>query len=412
MGLGPSTKMTSLFHFDCPVVKELLQHPDVDVPGVIIAGVSENYLEKVFTAQRVGDLLDALKPDGVIVVTDAWGNHHVDFVSVIEEAGRRNLPSVGMSFFGLQGRLVYTSDYLETLIDLNKGTMGYESCVVGENHLSILDAHKAVSILKNKIAKKKVAVSGPSTYSHRPELTRKYFSIKTVFFGEETRIDQEKLIMTQEVPDISTYQKWIEKVDVSLIPPNQRDQSVHSNLDFFPIACKAAGALGEGITHVLQGVTAMITGVEQNSHFEPANIGSSEGILAEQVVFGTAGTPGENDTIIQINFLFKEGQGRTKEGIRAPHKIADLIINNVRLELKENDTEPIRIEKYDCKPEKAVQKIVLIKSVSGLGNMYETAVFPNQPGGYIGSYSTMDFMNMPVVVSVNQIVDGVIHSLL
>ncbi len=53
--------------------------------GVIITGVSENYLEKVFTAQRVGDLLDALKPDGVIVVTDAWGNHHVDFVRVIEE---------------------------------------------------------------------------------------------------------------------------------------------------------------------------------------------------------------------------------------------------------------------------------------------------------------------------------------
>ncbi len=110
--------------------------------------------------------------------------------------------------------------------------------------------------------------------------------------------------------------------------------------------------------------------MEQNSHFEPANIGSSEGILAEQVVFRTAGTPGENDTIIQINFLFKEGQGRTKEGIRAAHKIADLIINKVRLELKENDTEPIRIEKYVCKPEKAVQRIVLIKIVSGLGNMY------------------------------------------
>jgi hypothetical protein len=39
-------------------------------------------------------------------------------------------------------------------------------------------------------------------------------------------------------------------------------------------------------------------------------------------------------------------------------------------------------------------------------------MFPNQPAGYVGTYSTMDFMNMPVVVSGNQVLDGVIHSLL
>lgn len=54
MGLGPSTKMTSLFHFNCPVVKEVVRDPDVDLSGVIVAGVSENYLEKMFTAHRVG----------------------------------------------------------------------------------------------------------------------------------------------------------------------------------------------------------------------------------------------------------------------------------------------------------------------------------------------------------------------
>ncbi|MGG5314677.1 glycine/sarcosine/betaine reductase component B subunit [Enterococcus sp. AZ072] len=412
MGLGPSTKMTSLFHFNCPVVKELMKHPDVEVPGVIVAGVSENYLEKVFTAQRVGDLLDSLKPDGVIVVTDAWGNHHIDFVSVIEEVGRRGLPSVGMSFFGLQGRLVYTSEYLDTLIDLNKGTTGYESCIIGENHLSKLDAYKAVSILKNKIAKKKSSGHYHSEYSHKPDFTRKFFSIQEVEFGDQTMIDGEKLMLTQELPDLSTYQEWIEKVEVSLIRPDERDQFVHSNLDFFPVACKVDGVLGEGITHVIQGVTAMITGVEQSSHFEPANIGSSEGTLAEQVALGTPGTPGENDTIIQIDFLFKEGQARTKEGIRVAHKIADQIINQIRSELKKIETEPTRVEKYTQDHEAASQKIVLVKSVSGLGNMYETALFPSEPSGYIGAYSTMDFMNMPVVVSTNQVLDGVIHSLL
>ncbi|WP_288227392.1 glycine/sarcosine/betaine reductase component B subunit, partial [uncultured Enterococcus sp.] len=270
MGLGPSTKMTSLFHFNCPVVKEVVRDSDVDLSGVIVAGVSENYLEKMFTAHRVGDLFDALKPDGVIVITDAWGNHHLDFVQVIEEAGKRGIPSVGMSFFGLQGRLVYTSDYLETLIDLNKGTTGYESCVVGENHLSQLDAYKAVAILKNKLGKKaKNATS--SVYSHQTELTRNYFLLQKVVFGEETKIEGETLWVKKQSPSIGAFSEWIENVEISLIPPTARERRIHSNLDFSPIACKKTGVLGEGVTHILQGVTVMVTGVEQGSRFEPVS---------------------------------------------------------------------------------------------------------------------------------------------
>ncbi|SET19487.1 Glycine/sarcosine/betaine reductase component B subunits [Enterococcus malodoratus] len=411
MGLGPSTKMTSLFHFNCPIVRELLKHSDIEVPGVIVAGVSENYLEKVFTAQRVGNLLDALKPDGVIVVTDAWGNHHVDFVSVIEEVGKRGIPSVGMGFFGLQGRLVYTSEYLETLIDLNKGTTGYESCVIGENNLSELDAHKAVAILKNKISKKKDYGTCQSIYPHKRGLTRKFFTIEEVVWGDQTKIEGDRLIVKKNLPDFSAYERWIEKVEVILIRSGERGRFVNSNLDFFPIASKVDNSLGEGITHVIQGVAAMITGVEKTSHFQPANIGSSEGILSEQVEFNTAGTPRMNDTIINIDLLFKEGEGRTRDGIRAAHKIADTVINSIRKELKKIEARPVRTEKYNAE-KKTAKKIVLVKSVSGLGNMYETAMFPDQPGGYLGAYSTMDFMNMPVVVTANQVLDGVIHSLI
>lgn len=411
MGLGPSTKMTSLFHFNCPVVKEVVRDPDVDLSGVIVAGVSENYLEKMFTAHRVGDLFDALKPDGVIVITDAWGNHHLDFVQVIEEAGKRGIPSVGMSFFGLQGRLVCTSDYLETLIDLNKGTTGYESCVVGENHLSQLDAYKAVAILKNKLGKK--AKNGTSSvYSHQTELTRNYFSLQKVVFGEETKIEGETLWVKKQSPSIGAFSEWIENVEISLIPPTDRERRIHSNLDFSPIACKKTGVLGEGVTHILHGVTVMVTGVEQGSRFEPANIGSSEGRLTEQVLFDTPGTPGEKDTLLHFDFLFKEGHGRTKEGIRAAHKITDQVVEQIRQELRELDVEPVMTETFRQKDDTPSKKVVVVKSVSGLGNMYETAMFPNQPAGYVGTYSTMDFMNMPVVVSGNQVLDGVIHSLL
>ena len=49
MGLGPSIKMTSLHHYDCPVTKRLLKDPEVDFVGIIENGVSENYDAKVAT---------------------------------------------------------------------------------------------------------------------------------------------------------------------------------------------------------------------------------------------------------------------------------------------------------------------------------------------------------------------------
>jgi hypothetical protein len=316
-----------------------------------------------------------------------------------------------MSFFGLQGRLVYTSDYLETLIDLNKGTTGYESCVVGENHLSQLDAYKAVAILKNKLRKKEKNDTS-SVYYHQTELTRNYFLLQKVVFGEETKIEGETLWVKKQSPSIGAFSEWIENVEISLIPPTARERRIHSNLDFSPIACKKTGVLGEGVTHILQGVTVMVTGVEQGSRFEPANIGSSEGRLTEQVFFDTPGTPEEKDTLLHFDFLFKEGHGRTKEGIRAAHEITDQVVEQIRQELRELDVEPVMTETFRQKDDTPSKKVVVVKSVSGLGNMYETAMFPNQPAGYVGTYSTMDFMNMPVVVSGNQVLDGVIHSLL
>lgn len=412
MGLGPSTKMTTLYHANCPITKELYGRKDVEIPGVIIAGVSENYLEKVFTAKRVGNLVDSMKADGVIVALDGWGNHHIDFVSIIEEVGKRGIPSVGMSFFGLQGRLVFTSDYLDTLIDFNKGTTGYESCIVGENHLSALDAYKAVTILIRKIEKKCGSYLRSCECLNKSKLTQKRFFIDSVEWGKKTSFTDNKLILSNELPDISGFQEWIEKVTVSIIKPNDHDRFVNSNLDFFPIACKSEGAIGEGVTHILDGVIAMITGVEQGSHFQPSNIGSSEGILAEQVIMNTPGTPRETDYLIGIDLLFKEGAGRTKEGIQAAHEIADRVIDPIRKELKEVKRDAEKTVIYQAKPKENQKRIVLVKVVSGLGNMYETVLFPREPAGFIDAYSTMEFSNLPVVVSTNQLLDGVIHSLL
>ncbi|MED9947158.1 MAG: hypothetical protein U0J50_02800 [Peptacetobacter hiranonis] len=57
-------------------------------------------------------------------------------------------------------------------------------------------------------------------------------------------------------------------------------------------------------------------------------------------------------------------------------------------------------------------KVILVKITSGLGNMYDTSVFPFEPCGYIGSTMLRKVNNFPVAISPCQCLDGVIHSLL
>lgn len=58
-----------------------------------------------------------------------------------------------MSFCGVQGAFVVTNKYMDTIVDINKSDEGIETCVVGENSLSLLDAKKALALLKIKMNK-------------------------------------------------------------------------------------------------------------------------------------------------------------------------------------------------------------------------------------------------------------------
>lgn len=156
----------------------------------------------------------------------------------------------------------------------------------------------------------------------------------------------------------------------------------------------------------------MLTGVEDISGFQPSNIGSSEGIFKNQVVLDQAGTPKSTDIILHIDFLFEEGQGRTAEGIMAAHEAADRIVNEIRKVMNDVSNMPYKREEFYDVARPGKKKVVLIKVVSGLGNMYDSSLFPYEPGGYIGSRQMMDIKNMPIYITPNQCRDGAIHSLL
>lgn len=413
MGLGPSTKMTTLHHYRCPITRRLIQEKCLEFSGVIVNGVSERYDDKVFTAKRTGEMAEAMRLQGAIVAIDGWGNHHIDFVQVFEELGKRNIPVVGLSYIGLQGRLVCTNEYVETIVDFNKNESGYESCIVGDNNLTDYDAMKAIALLKRKMQLDRWPIKEVKKETVLHQLAVYSYPVRRVQWGEATSL--EGTTLTVKKPDLtipSAYAEDIEAVQIQFITPDQRHQKIHTNLDFMPIAAKLEGDLGSGTTQLLRGVTLMITGGDVANRHEPSNIGSSEGWLDEQVKFGQNGTPGVDDIILHVDISFRSGRDTTYQGIRSAHALADSLIQPLRQAMKEWPIQGATRTLYYDTARWPRPKVGIVKVVSGLGNMYESSVFPREPGGFLGSRCLMDMNNTPVVVSPTQCLDGVIHSLL
>lgn len=436
MGLGPSMKMTTLHHYRCPLTAELAKQNDMSFAGILIDGVSELCDDKIFTAKRTAQTAAMMQADGAIVTADGFGNHHVDFVNVIEQLGRRGIPAVGVSFFGEQGKLVCTGDYLGCLIDINKTSSGFETCVLGQNNLTADDAYKAVGLLKYRMKKAVKNAHGvpadfgadrfTNTNAHgRPEinrvqsgntLVRHSFPVHEVKFGTRTSFHQGTLEIRKDIRDRAAGLSGdIRDIQVRILPPGLTDEFVNANLDFFPVACKISGEPGEGVTNLITGMTVMLTGVEEESGFQPANIGSSFGPLRDHLITDRAGTPASDDFILHIDVLFRNGTGRTAEGILAAHQAADMIVEEIRqslARLQAADEPECLTETFTDTVHPGLPRAVLIKIVSGLGAMYDTALFPSQPCGILGARLIRKCGCIPWVITPNQCRDGVIHSLI
>ena len=154
MGIGPSTKETSLHHFRDPLLDIVDNDADIDVLGVMLVGTPQDNKEKHLVGKRAAQWAEGMRADGVILSCDGWGNSHVDFANTIEEIGKRGIPLVGITFVGTQAKFVVTNRYMDTIVDMNKSAQGIETEVVGENTVTPLDCRKAVAFLKLKMNKK------------------------------------------------------------------------------------------------------------------------------------------------------------------------------------------------------------------------------------------------------------------
>jgi len=153
MGVSTSTKETSLHYFRDPLLDVVANDKDVDLAGVIVVGTPQENESKYFLGERVANCAEAMRLEGVIVTLEGWGNDHVDFANTIEQLSKRGISVSGLSFVGGEG-FVVSNKYMDTIVDFNKSTEGYESGIIGENNTNELDAKKALAFLKLKMQKK------------------------------------------------------------------------------------------------------------------------------------------------------------------------------------------------------------------------------------------------------------------
>lgn len=244
------------------------------------------------------------------------------------------------------------------------------------------------------------------------KLVIKAFHINDIVMDEKTYIEKGILHLRKGIEEeLIQNEPLIKKAKISIIYPQARDIFINSIMDFSPVATKVLGRIGEGITHVLTGMTVMLTGIDEDG-VQVAEFGSSEGILNEQVIFDKAGTPSSKDIILHIDITLASGAGSSRPGPTAAHRLCDAIVQEIRDYLKRMNGRfcDEKHEYYD-KIRPGRKKVVIIKQVAGQGAMYDTQILSREPGGFAGGRSIIDLGNMPVVLSPNEYRDGALRAM-
>ncbi|PKK39767.1 hypothetical protein ABB02_01108 [Clostridiaceae bacterium JG1575] len=148
MGIGPSTKETTLHRIQDPLAEALSEDTDVDFLGVLVVGTPQDQLEKLHCSQRVAKVASMMRVGGAVVSCDGWGNSHLDFVEILDQLAKEHIPTVGVTFQGTQGTFVVPPRAKVPMVDVNKTKEGIESEVVGENTTDRKDARLALALLK------------------------------------------------------------------------------------------------------------------------------------------------------------------------------------------------------------------------------------------------------------------------
>ena len=69
MGIGPSTKETSLHHFRDPLLEVVAEDTDLDLLGLIIVGTPDDNKDKMLVGTRAAAMAECMRADGAVSYT-------------------------------------------------------------------------------------------------------------------------------------------------------------------------------------------------------------------------------------------------------------------------------------------------------------------------------------------------------
>ena len=242
-------------------------------------------------------------------------------------------------------------------------------------------------------------------------LVKKHIRITDAEIVTETSIKDGKITIDGDIVNRAVKEDPLCKsITLDVIRPENRHVYTETIMDVCPIATKAEGELGEGITKVADGVVFMLTGVDEDG-VQVHEFGSSEGFLDEKMYFGHPGCADENDIIIRCHVVIQRLSGMTRPGPFAAHKCQDYIIQAVRNELKKYNGEVVREEICEDVRRQGNPRVVLVKEIMGQGAMHDNVICPTEPCGILGGQKNVDCGNVPIILTPNQVRDGSIHAL-
>jgi len=242
-------------------------------------------------------------------------------------------------------------------------------------------------------------------------LVKKHFAVRRVVLGDRTAFSGGVLTIDRGLLQAAkAASPLIRALEMDVIPPEGRHIRTQTIMDVCPVATKASGKLGEGVSHVLDGVVFMLTGVDEDG-VQVHEFGSSEGYLDEKMAFGRPGCADEGDIIVRVHATIERGAGMERRGPFAAHVAQDVIITAIRNALKDAEAPVVREE--ICRDVRRIgrPRVVLIKEIMGQGAMHDNVLCPVEPAGIQGGQKNVDLGNVPVMMTPNQVRDGAVHAL-
>jgi D-proline reductase (dithiol) PrdA len=243
-------------------------------------------------------------------------------------------------------------------------------------------------------------------------LVKKDYPVSSVVIGQTTSYADGVLSIDGALIEAAEQaDPLVKKVTMDVIAPEDRHVYSNTIMDVIPIAAKAEGSLGEGITNVLSGAVFVLTGMDE-AGVQIHEFGSCEGFLDEKIRYGRPGCPDESDIMIRVDVQIEQGTGMERRGPFAAHSACDAIVHAIREQIKDLSAQtPVAQETFKDVRRKDRPRVVLVKEIMGQGAMHDNLLVPTEPCGVQGGEKNVDMGNVPVVLSPNEVLDGGIHAL-